>query len=172
MDFTFYLEEQIKLHPSIQLQDILKMCYQSVFGPEHMLADVDRAKAYFMQEYNATPTDFSAPLFEPLSDTFCRVNLAAWKAKELDAGKLFELFFASAKEKTSATEKDFDDCAKHVETLLAKKLLPFSLEEWTDCYAAYKKNGMPPVHHSDAYRLAEQPAYRLVRINLLDAVIR
>ena len=76
MDFTFYLEEQIKLHPSIQLQDILKMCYQSVFGPEHMLADVDRAKAYFMQEYNATPTDFSAPLFEPLSDTFCRVNLA------------------------------------------------------------------------------------------------
>ena len=172
MNFELYLEKQITLHPSMQLQDIVKMCYQSVFGPEHMLMDVERAKAYFMQEYEATPADASAPLFEPLSDTFCRVNLAAWKAKEFDADQLFELFFASAKDKTSATEKDFDDCAKHVETILAKGLLPFSLEEWKEYYAAYKKNGMHPVHHSDAYRLAERPAYRLVRTVLLDSVIR
>ena len=167
MNFYSYLEQQLALHPSMQLQDIVKMCYQAVFGPEHMLTDIERARTYFMQEYEATPADYSVPLFEPLSDTFCRVNLSAWKANAYDADKLFELFLFSAKSKTSGTETDFDLCAQDVEKIIAKGLLPFSLEEWTEYYATYKKNGMHPVHHSDTYRLAEQPAYRLVCTDLL-----
>lgn len=171
MKFDYYLENQTKLHPSMQLQDLIKLCYQAAFGPEHMLADVERAKTYFMQEYNATPADASAPLFEPLSDTFCRVNLSAWKAKDLDADTLFELFVASAGNSTAGTETDFDLCIKDVEEIITKGLLSFSLEEWKQYYAAYKENGIHPVHHSDAYRQAEQPAYRLVRRNLLPADI-
>lgn len=167
MEFNFYLKQQIELHPSMQLQDIVKMCFQSVFGPEHMLTDMERAKAYFVQEYEATSADFSAPLTEPLSDTFCRVNLSAWKANAYDADKLFKLFYASAKNNVAGTEADFDLCAKDVENVIAEGLLPFSVSEWQTYYASYKKNGMHPVHHSDAYRLAERPAYRLVRRNLL-----
>lgn len=167
MDFSFYLKKQLELHPSIQMQDIIKMCYQSVFGAEHMLADITRARNYFTQEYEATPADSSVPLYEPVSDTFCRVNLAAWKAKNLEAEDLFHLFVTTANANVSGTEADVDNCVRCAGSLIDQNLFPFSLEEWREYYSSYKKGGMRPVHHSDAYRLAERPAYRLVLKSLL-----
>lgn len=171
MNFDNCLQNQIKHHPSMQLQDLVKMCYQAVFGPEHMLADIERAKNYFMQEYEATPADSSVPLYEPVSDVFCRVNLPAWKAKGFDADKLFELFFSSAKNAPSGREDDFNCCVEVVENCILKGLLPYSLAEWQEYYSTYKKDGIRPVHHSDVYRLAERPAYRLVCNSLLKAVL-
>lgn len=167
MNFKEYLEKQLKLHPSMQLQDIIKLCFQAVYGPEHLLADVERAKNYFMQEYEATPANFSLPLYEPVSDTFCRVNLGAWKARFLEPEELFRLFVTSATDKSSGTEADFDRCAELIDNMSSNGFLPFSGKDWKDYYATYKKDGIRPVHHSDAYRLAEHPAYRLVRTDYL-----
>ena len=167
MNFDYYLKNQIELHPSMQMQDVVKMCYQAVFGVEHMLTDIEKAREYFTREYEATPSNFSIPLYEPISEDFCRINLAAWKARELEPEELFELFITSVHFNVPGTETDLNTCARSVEKLIAKKLLPFSLEEWQVYYREYKNSGMPPVHHSQSYRLAEQPAYRLVRKNLL-----
>ncbi len=171
MDFGFYLKKQIQLHPSMQMQDVLKMCYQAVFGVEHMLADTNKARQYFYQEYEATPASFAIPLYEPISEDFCRINLAAWKARALDPEELFQLFVASAKHTVLGTRTDLNNCAKSAEKLMSKGIFPFSLEEWREYYVAYKNNGICPVHHSDIYRQAEQPAYRLVRKSLLNADI-
>lgn len=167
MDFGYYLKHQIELHPSMQMQDVVKMCYQAVFGVEHMLTDIEKARQYFHQEYEATPASFSIPLYEPISENFCRINLGAWKARNLEPEELFDLFLASASHNIPGTRFDLNNCAKSVEKIIAKGLLPFSLEEWKEYYISYKNNGMLPVHHSEAYRLAEQPAYRLVRKSLL-----
>lgn len=171
MDFGYYLKHQIQLHPSMQMQDVIKMCYQAVFGPEHMLSDIEKAKQYFYQEYEATLPSFSIPLYEPISESYCRVNLAAWKSRDLEPEELFELFLASSHHHIPGTRFDLNNCAKSVEKLIAKGMLPFSLEEWKTTYVAYKNDGMLPVHHSEAYRLAEQPAYRLIRKILLNADI-
>ena len=171
MEFGFYLKKQIELHPSMQMQDVLKMCYQAVFGVEHMLEDVTKAKQYFQQEYEATPASFSVPLYEPISEDFCRINLAAWKARNLAPEELFELFVASAKHVVPGTRTDLNNCAKSAEKLMAKGLFPFSLEEWREYYVNYKNSGIVPVHHSDVYREAEKPAYRIVRKSLLNADI-
>jgi len=171
MDFGYYLKHQIQLHPSMQIQDVIKMCYQAVFGPEHMLSDVEKAKQYFFQEYEATPASFSIPLYEPISESFCRVNLAAWKARGLEPDELFHLFVTSCSHTTAGTRFELNNCAKSVEKLIVKGMLPFSLEEWKTTYVAYKNDGMLPVHHSEAYRLAEHPAYRLIRKTLLNADI-
>ena len=168
MNFDFYLKQQLELHPSMQMQDIIKMCYQATFGVEHMLSDVERAKQYFYREYEATTADTSLPLWEAISDEFCRINLAAWKAKNLDPEELFAYFVASAKNTVSGSETALNNYATTAEQGISEGLFPFSLEEWQAYYAAYKNNGMHPVHHSDAYRQAEQPAYRLVRRDLLD----
>ena len=171
MDFGYYLKEQIKLHPSMQMQDVIKMCYQAVFGADHMLSDIEKARQYFLQEYEATPACFSIPLYEPISESFCRINLAAWKARALEPEELFRLFVASASHNIPGTRFDLNNCAKSVEKIIAKGLLPFTLEEWKSTYVAYKNNGMLPVHHSETYRQAEHPAYRLVRKSLLNADI-
>ena len=147
------------------------MSYQASFGAEHMLTDTERARSYFTQEYEATPADSSIPLYEPVSENFCRVNLAAWKARDLNSTDLFDLFIATANNNAPGTETDFNNFVKSAEALIAEGLFPFSLDEWQNYYTAYKANGMHPVHHSDAYRQAERPAYRLIKKSLLPADI-
>ena len=167
MEFNYYLKQQLQLHPSMQMQDVLKMCYQAVFGVEHMLADIEKARQYFYQEYASTPAALSIPLYESISEDFCRINLAAWKARDLDPDELFELFVTSAHHTVLGTRTDLNNCAKSAEKLIAKDLFPFSLEDWKTYYVEYKNSGIRPVHHSDAYRQAEQPAYRIICKNLL-----
>lgn len=171
MTFDYYLKKQIELHPSMQMQDVAKMCYQAVFGVEHMLTDIEGARQFFYKEYDNTPSDTAVPLYEPISEDFCRVNLAAWKSRDFNPEDLFELFVASAKYNVPGTRTDLNNCAKAAEKLISKGLLNFTLAEWKEYYIAYKNKGMNPVHHSEIYRQAEQPSYRLIRKNLLKADI-
>lgn len=172
MDFGYYLKEQFRLHPSMQPQDVVKQCYQAAYGAEHMLLDVEKAKEYFLKEFEETPASFAVPLYEPISENICRVNLAAWKSRGLDADELFELFVASAHVASSVGDKSaFNNCIKPAEQLIQKGKAPFSYEEWQSYYQAYKSNGISAVHHSEAYHQAEHPAYRIVRKQLLNADI-
>jgi ABC-type transport system involved in cytochrome bd biosynthesis fused ATPase/permease subunit len=43
----------------------------------------------------------------------------------------------------------------------------FSAQEWSSFIEAYRAQGMPAIHHSEQYRQAEKPAYRLVRRDML-----
>jgi len=154
-----YILAQLQAHPSMQPQDVVKLCYQASFGAEHLLGDVDAAKSYFDAEFAGTPAS-ELPLYEEISDGYARVNLARWKKQGLPGDWLFRLFCASAVQNSEGREK----MQQALE--LAEKLVPefsFSKEEWFDYVNQYKKRGMPSVHHSDIYRQAEKPAYRIVR---------
>ena len=39
MNFSDHLKKQLSLHPSMQPQDIVKLCYQAAFGAEPLLPD-------------------------------------------------------------------------------------------------------------------------------------
>ncbi len=155
MNFTAYVKEQLHLHPSTQPRDVIKQCYQAAKGAEHLLMDTTRARAYFDQEYAATPADAAQPLFEAISDNVCRVNLAAWKAASLPAEWLFRMFVHTA----SVPMGGSDLLEQYIkETAVVASALP----GWEESLAAWQEAGMPAVHHSDAYRTAEKPAYRIV----------
>ena len=97
MDFTTCLREQLRLHPSMQPRDVIKLCYQAARGAEHLLSDTTRARAYFDQEYAVTPADDALPLFESISEKVARVNIAAWKTANLPAEWLFRMFVHTAR---------------------------------------------------------------------------
>ena len=46
MNFNKYVLEQIERHPSMQPQDLVKLCFQAAFGAEHLLADHKAAREY------------------------------------------------------------------------------------------------------------------------------
>nr|MBR4280008.1 hypothetical protein [Clostridia bacterium] len=155
MDFTTCLLEQMKRHPAMQPRDVLKLCYQAARGAEHLLADTARARAWFDQEYAATPADGVLPLFEPISGHVARVNIAAWKAANLPADWLFRMFVHTAGVPMGGAEllnQYIDEAAAVVS----------AMPGWADELAAWRESGMPAVHHSEAYRAAEKPAYRIV----------
>ena len=95
MEFSAYLKQSLNNHPAMEPQDMVKYCYQSAFGGAHMLQAVERAKAYFEQEFSSVPAENGA-LFEQLSPFAVRISLKAWKAKGLSSQWLWRIFALSA----------------------------------------------------------------------------
>lgn len=156
MDFITCLREQLQMHPAMQPQDVLKLCYQAARGAEHLLTDANRARAYFDREYAATPADDTTPLFEAISEHVARVNLAAWKALNLPAEWLFRMFVHTASVPMGGAEL-LDAYLAEASGLLAN-----AMPTWSEALSAWRADGMPAVHHSEAYHAGEHPAYRIV----------
>ena len=143
MSIEKYLLEQRSIHPSMQPQDVVKLCYQASFGAEHLLEDFAAAQNYFMEEFEAVPAA-DMPIYEMISDDFARVNLGAWKQRGLPAVWLFNMFKASAA-RNPAGERLM---AENLER--AQNLLP----EILNYVNQYKAQGVRPLHHSETYRAA------------------
>ena len=167
MNFERHLIDQALAHPATQPLDIIKQCYQAAYGAEHLLADMDRARNYMEREYTSVTPDAKTPLYEAISPQVCRVNLAAWKQRNLPLEWLFRMFAATASisvDRQQATHQ-FLSYLDTADTLIQSFRLPiaFSATQWTETLSTYKQSEMTAVHHSDAYRQAEHPAYRILR---------
>ncbi|MCL2360932.1 MAG: hypothetical protein FWC73_03845 [Defluviitaleaceae bacterium] len=110
-----------------------------------MLGDTTKALAYFQEEYEFTFAD-DKPLAEHIAPDVCRVNLGAWKRLGLNPDWLWSLF----SENSFADSGNFDDYLAQASSVTA---------EWAKYIADYK---VGPVHHSEAYREKEKPAYRIL----------
>ena len=157
-----YLIEQLKKHPIMQPQDFVKQCYQAAFGAEHLLNDTNRAKQYLQKEYESVSPSNTTPLYEEISETVCRVNLSAWKQKQLPIDLLFQLFVQSCTISTNGKEL-FLQYLEEATHIIQTEAVAFSLEQWKTFLENYKEIGMPSIHHSELYRNHEHPAYRIVK---------
>lgn len=164
MKFEKCLRNQLNIHKVMEPRDLLKMCYQASFGAEHLLQDLEGVKRYFDEEFDAVEADFSLPLYEVLSEKICRVNMAAWKGKNLPGEWLFNMFAASASvfKDNEEGRKVFLTYIDEVESAVKEGLTAFSLDVWEIALREYKEAGMPAVHHSQNYRDEYHPAYRIV----------
>lgn len=153
-----YLREQAFLHPSMQPQDVVKLCYQAAFGAEHLLADKEAAFIWLGKEFEEIEmTEVSEKLYEQIHDKVCRINLREWKRRNMPLAWLFRIFVESASHANMCGGEDnFEQGLKEAEELIKEGVFSFSVEEWEKT----AKRG--PVHHSEAYRQQEQPAYRIV----------
>lgn len=162
-----YLKEQLSLHPSMQMQDVAKFCYQAVFGAEHLLCEPERAKKWLYDEFESTPaTDES--LYENISEQYCRVNLGSWKAKGFNAEALFDLFYQTASTKSASNAQDLENMLTSVRALAKANQLPFSEKDWLTFLSQYDRRSL---HHSEQYRIMEKPAYRVILRELVDLSI-
>lgn len=160
MSIRSYLIEQYRKHPSMQNEDVIKLCYQAARGAEHLLRDTERAREYLIREIEAVEAADGA-LCEAISPEICRVNLAAWKHRGLPIDALFEAFVA-----TASVRHDGEDLLipylDEATALIEEGTIPLDTDAWNSTRAEYEKMSMPAVHHSEAYRQGEHPAYRIV----------
>lgn len=148
-------------HPSMQPQDMIKLCYQATFGAEHLLCDEDRALAYLAREWDATDAANGA-ITEVIGERYARVNIAAWKQHGLPLRWLSRMFYLTASTAADGNDAALAQRLDEVGTLAADGQLPFTAASWTQVRAQYTQSGGGAVHHSEAYRAAERPAYRVV----------
>ena len=166
MTFKNQLRTQAALHPAMQPQDVLKMCYQAAFGAEHLLKDAQAARDFLTREWEETEGDSDEALYERISNEVCRLNIRAWKGQNLPMEWMLNLFVHSCKPLPNAQNRFFAFLGS-VDALCAADGLPFGIEEWKAAKEAYLQGGVRPLHHSEAYRLAERPAYRVMDTRFL-----
>lgn len=154
-----HLQAHAACYPLLQVEDIFKFLHQGAFGCEHLVQDERSAAAYIEQEYAAMPKGVS-PLTESLVGAYCRAHLS-WLSEGVSAATLARLFCLSAKKEEKGMEALLRSLAQ-AQSLVVERALPFDAAAFEQALSTWRAAGFPALHHSDRFRAAYRPAYRVL----------
>lgn len=148
----------------MELQDAVKLIYQSEFGGGHLIMDEKESLERLLKEYRQGAWKQegckNGELVEKAGKGMCRISLRALE-QGLSPETLNRMFVRSAGEIKGTTEV-FEKNLEELVRLSEDGILPFDGEEARRYCLAYKEQGYPAVSHSRAYRELYHPAYRIV----------
>ena len=157
-------------YPLIEPTDAVKLIYQNEFGGGHLIRDEKRCLEFLRNEYRSVPQSGDTPLLEDIGNGFFRVNLSALDASGMTAEELGSAFIHSSQ--LRGCLDSFLAKLAVLRSLTGSGQMPFSPEALDAYLSDYEKAGFPPVSHSETYRNAYHPAYRVVSQNCLPRQVR
>lgn len=157
-------------YPLMAPADGVKLIFQNEFGGGHLISDPQAALRFLRREYATVCHDPSLPLTEDIGNGVLRVNLAALDQALLPLERLNALFVRSAEEHRGTQVRFLQKLALLRERTEAGEL-PFSPAELETYLAEYAAAGYPAVSHSERYRRAYAPAYRVVLREALASIL-
>ena len=174
--FAHALKEQIELHESVTLMDLLKFLYQSSMGPFHLFEMMDEAQ---LKEWIRRNLDDSRPsdgqLIEKLyGEKWVRVNFGPYKKRfGNDYQRIYKLF-AEAKEMKHGQLEEYRDLLKKLLHLVATGKIRSKtdgsnmLRPVQIFIKKYQEKDYPPIHHSKNYMLKNTSEYLVVPRSSID----
>ena len=148
-----------KRYPLMQPRDAVKLIYQNEFGGGHLIRDEEACLNYLRREYADLEKDPTAPMYEDIGNGIVRVNLAAVREEDLE--QLGQDFIASAA-KHKGTLDSFLNKLEVLQTLTTEGMFAFDLDALNTHLSEYKAAGYLAVSHSEQYRQAYKPSYRVI----------
>ena len=145
-------------YPALQIQDLFKFLHQSVFGCGHFVSDA--AWNCLTKELSTLSPSEGADV-EPLSGDFCRVHLRALASTGLAPETLFRLFQLSG-QIPCGSGGELEEQLICLMALCREGQLPFSPNDVLMRMVDWGEAGYPACHHSEEFRNAYHPAYRVV----------
>ena len=174
-ELTAILLDHARKYPQMEPRDAVKLLYQNEFAGGHMIADAERSLQRLREEYACVAHDSTRPLAEAIGNGLVRVDLRAVTEETYPLEELNRDFVRSAQLHQGSRER-FSAKLETLRELTAREALPFSAEQLETYLAEYQAAGCPAVSHSQTYRDAYAPAYRVIRqdvsFRLLAAEIR
>lgn len=162
------IEREREHFPRRTMQDVYKSFYQNRFGAEHMITDTAAVHAYLLYEIEVAAAD---SVHNPFYDfvgadgRYVRVYLTCVNNGKLTADQLFDAFIRSAVPAQQPDRSWADEWAE-IEQVARTCYVPCTEEECLFLRQAAQDNRA--VHHSEAYRNAYHPHYRIVRRDIFD----
>ncbi len=147
-------------HPLLRPEDAVKFAFQSEYGAEHFVGDAKRSRARLAEECASLVSGENEPLFEALGGNCARLNLAP----ALKAGAALDTvnaMFLNTAAKRRGTEEGLNEKLLLLPRLCAEAGL-LCAKELSSFLLAYRERGFPVISHSQTYREAYHPAYRVV----------
>lgn len=152
-------------YPLATLQDVYKTCYQDYFGSEHLVSDTASARYYLSTELEeCSGIDMSAmPKREPTGfrHRFVRINLSCVVDGDLTEEELLARFLDAAGKENRFGDKWAEEWKRIEQIALTVN------HDWADPQLQSELQaaaaGDHAVRHSDSFRNAYHPHYRIVR---------
>ncbi|HHW01092.1 MAG TPA: hypothetical protein GXX36_16275 [Clostridiaceae bacterium] len=172
MSIKALLVRHYNLYPRIQIQDAVKLIYQNEFAGGHFIENEEETLRKLQTEWRyleqiAPDRKTTGDVFEDIGNNLCRLHLAALKHYSISLSTINRLFINTANS-VRGSIKGFEEKLDELRQCCKEGQLPFSLEELEACLSSYKEKGYPPISHSEVYRKAYFPAYRIVRSEYCD----
>lgn len=165
MDKTLYMEEmrrclmeQRRRHPLMQEEDVVKFAFQAMLGVGHLVASEGAALDCLRREMASLAPDETEPLEEQLSPRWVRFNLRAALAKGFPETEIAEALVRSARAPVPFTREDVQRFCLALDPSDEMKKAAAKLPG---------ENWLPS--HSEAYRNAYRPAYRVLLTGCISA---
>lgn len=148
------LLDHFKRYPAMTPNDFIKLLYQSEFGGGHLIADPARALARLKNELETMGHETPAPALEPIGGGLMRLHLQHIAALGLRPETANGLFLCACEPRGT-----MDGLNAKLDLLAAT--FP-DMPDLPEAIADYRAAGCPAMSHTETYRAAYNPAYRLV----------
>ena len=156
----------IERYPQARPQDIYKLIFQGVYGVGHILTG--KAREYLKEEAARIPIeDFpDRPLLESVSPdgSMVKVNLRPFLRMNLSLDGLFRVMTRSAD--MEGDDERFIELWRIFMGLVETGEIQMEFERVREIQDSIGRDVIRPMHHTEPYRQAYYPAYRVVRLDL------
>ena len=142
----------IARYPLAEPRDMMKLLYQREFGCGHMVVDEARCLAMLTSEYGAAAR--GETLLEDIGGGYARLYLGNARDEHYAPELLSRVFFLSAQQK-GGDGAHFLACADALKDYFDPAAVDVLKREALD-------SGFAPFSHSEKYRAAYRPAYRVI----------
>lgn len=158
--------------PEMEAQDVYKLLYQGVYGVGHILSD--RAWDRLIEESESINIDDhqEEPLTEPVSPdgAMIRVNLRPYLRQQMNLEKLYEAMKISAD--IPGDDDKFLGFWQEFKVMVREEKLELSWKNIGEIDLSLSDEGPKPRHHTQVYRMAYYPAYRVVKKQVFHEIIK
>ena len=171
-----FIELELAAYPESRAQDVYKSFCQDNLGPEHLIQDPVSAAHYLKEELRTYQEDLDSVRYEaPASpydyvgdqNHYVRVDLSVILDGRITEEAFLDAFIRSANEGKRVTDEEWVKKWKKVSTILRKdfKDIP-DLDRDLHTLDSLVAEGHYIMHHSQAYRDAYHPHYRIIAMNI------
>ena len=175
-DIEGFVNRQLEIYPKSRLLDIYKSSFQDYMGAEHLISDRQRVKAYLDEELQTTSLDDLMPwYYEPcgVKGQYVRVSIRAIKENLITEDVLLDAFIRSANiDKRPAVESWRDRWHKIIGTIDQMNLNLPNYQQDREFIDSVLSVGRYAISHSQEYREAYRPHYRIVEKSIFESEIK
>ena len=158
------LKKHLQWTPRMAPTDAVKLAYQSAFGCGHLLSAREICADFVRREMESTSV-WDVPACVSIGGGLCRLNLASAQVRNLSPECIADMMILTngwVMERLDNAQR-FEESLSLIGRMAEAGEMPFSADEYQTYLSGYRAQGCPPVSHSEMYRGAYHPAYRVVR---------
>ena len=166
-EFRKILKAHAERYPKMEPADLLKLIYQSEFGPAHLHVDEAESLEAIREEFLdiEEEEDFEGTLYEDIGNGYVRLNFQAVDQLEFPPEEINKDFVGSVGVKTGYPQR-FLQKADWALAHLGEFPFHFTEEEFEQAFRRYldacADGEFRPIRHSRAYVEAYAPSYRVI----------